>query len=329
MKILTTFILMLALSAASAAVCPGNHVPDDSDPWSSILSYTADENANQIFFYAVDGTLIEWNTQTDKRTIIKDCLHSVRALAFSSRQQLLVVGDSGGGLELITIGAIPRTIFSEQFDDGIDEVTFSPSDQEILISQRRSLRLWNLPARKEIWRRETDNDVTRAVFGPDNSQIAVSLGSKILMLAVKTGEKRNLFEMAEIRPLVSDLAFSKSGDRLVAAVNNDLVIFNPATGKREKTYSATNADLIAVTLIRGGEQGVTVSENKTIQKWDLLKGSILFSWNLPMGLVARNGNYLVNTTEHPGQIEVWQLSPQRRLHMLQYHSPKDSATPSR
>jgi len=290
---------MLALSAASAAICPGNHVPDDSDPWSSILSYTADENANQIFFYAVDGTLIEWNTQTDKRTIIKDCLHSVRALAFSSRQQLLVVGDSGGGLELITIGAIPRTIFSEQFDDGIDEVTFSPSDQEILISQRRSLRLWNLPARKEIWRRETDNDVTRAVFSPDNSQIAVSLGSKILMLAVKTGEKRNLFEMTEIRPLVSDLAFSKSGDKLVAAVNNDLIIFNPATGKREKTYSATNADLIAVTLIRGGEQGVTVSENKTIQKWDLLKGSILFSWNLPMGLVARNGNYLVITTEHP------------------------------
>jgi WD40 repeat protein len=319
----TSIVVLLVLSASAAAVCPGAHARGDTAPWSTVRTATADDNAEHVFFYAVDGTLLQWSTRPGHLSIIKECLHSVQALAFSSQKKLLIVGDSGGELELISLGASPRTLFSRQFGDGINEVVFSRNSREILIEQRHCLRLWNVAAKKEIWRRDTDDEVVRAVFNADGSEIAVSLASKILILTAATGQQRNVVEMEQIRPLVSDVAFNSSGDKLVAAVNNDVVILDVRSGRKEKTLAGKAGDLIGLTLMNGGKEGIVVGDDNLIQKWDLLTGSVLFSRNLPRGLVTKNGHYLVNTTERPGEIEVWQVSPQKRSHALLYKSPKD------
>ncbi|HET9789801.1 MAG TPA: PQQ-binding-like beta-propeller repeat protein [Candidatus Angelobacter sp.] len=250
----------------------------------------------------------------------------MQALAFSPQKKLLVTGDSGGELEFISVGASPRTIFSRQFEGGINEIVFSPTSGEVLIEQRRRLSLWNVATKKEIWWRDTDDEVVRAAFSSDGSEIAVSLASRIMVLDRATGEKRNIFEMDEIRPFVSDLAFSRNGEKLIAAVNSDLVILDARSGRRQKTLAGKSGDLITVTLLDRGDLAIVVGENNLIQKWDLLKGSVLSSWDLPPGLITNSGRYLVNTTERAGEIEVWQLSPQKRSHALHYKSPKDTPT---
>lgn len=324
MEIFRSILVLLILSTASAAVCPGAHAHGDTEPWSAVRTYTADSNAGQVFFYAVDGTLVQWSTPTGHLNTIKECLYSVQALTFSPKKHLLVVGDSVGDLELISVGASPRTIFSRQFEGGINEIVFSPSSGEMLIEQRRHLSLWSVATKKEIWSRDTDDEIVRAAFSADGSEIAVSLASKIMLVDGATGEKQKLFEMDEIRPFVSDLAFSRNGEKLIAAVNSDLVIVDARSGRRQKTLPGKSGDLITVTLIDGGDQALVVGENNLIQKWDLLKGSVLSSWDLPRGLITNRGRYLVNTTERAGEIEVWQLSPQKRSHALHYKSPKDT-----
>ena len=321
---LRLLLMIHMIAPLSYAACPPssiNTVVAATVPWSTLNTFTVDSDATRVFAYAVDGTLIMWNTETRKSSVILECLHSVQSLALGKDKKLLVVGSNDGTIEFISVDLphYPRT--SRKVKGSVDQILIAPNGDAMLTLQRNQLTLWNLHRRVAIWSKSASEELVRVAFSPDGTLLAITTGDSILLMDVATGRLTRRLDVQGVDIFISDLAFTRNGGWLAAGVNNDLVIFDPITGIRLRTLSGHSDQVIALTMLDDGKRAISVGEDQTLRTWDLDAGVLLSTSRLPPGLVTHDGRFLINTTSRSGEIEVWDIPSQKRLQTLTYRSP--------
>ena len=298
----------------------------DTVPPSSIVVFTADTGASDVIGYAADGTVLRWDITHPEPSVVIDCERSVQALALTKDKKLLVAGDAGGNLDFVNLDRLGYPRVRRRVGDGIDRIRFAPDEKTFLVLQRHTLALWSRGQKIELWSRNTSQNLVEASFRSDGRRIAVSTGSGISIFNSATGEQIRHMEMPEVAPLISDLAYADDNKFLVAALDSDLVVLDPDTGKRTETISGGGGQIAAMTLLDDGKQAITVGDDNTLRRWNLTAGTLIDSWRQQSpGLVTNDGKYLINTQEQPGEIDVWEIGSRTRMRTLRYKSPLSAA----
>ncbi len=326
--VLSSMLLGFLLLSRVHAACPQNSVPSkmhERSQWSELTAFTVSPDAAQAFASAVDGTVMAWDTRNDKKFPVVNCdRYRGSALDFSSERKLLALGDEGGILHLIPL--LPQKspqILQQLGGGGIEQVLFGPSFGSVLAIHQHQIDLWSILTRKVIWSKRTPQELVRAAINPDGKLIAVSNGTGISLLSFATAAPVRDIDLSDMNSFVSDLAFARDGNHLVAAVGNEIKIFDVDTGRVTRTLTGHTDSVIAVTVLDDGKHAISVGEDQTLREWDLRTGTLFSTWDVTPGYVTTNGAYLINRTSHPGELSVWKIQDRKRLYVLSYRSDLD------
>jgi WD40 repeat protein len=297
--------------------------------------------------------VVVWDIETQKESLSVTLDRDPR---FDTQVQAIAFDPLGGWLATATdAGVILWDLDSHKKlltlahgeEDGQDEVRFAISRDGSLValSTKSNIRIWNLDAGGDpvVIKKAHDREVTALVFSHDNERL-ISGGRRFELVEDEVAKTKYLKSHSQIRiwdtasgrrigeilkeepsQVVNGLALTSGGSKVVAALTNEIRVFQWPSGKLEGSL-APEAEVhrrrsIAVSPVR--DVLAIAMDDATLQIWDLKKRELRFATpeshtnRLWAAAYSPDGTIIATGSGHPdGTVRLWNSStgkPLRRL----------------
>jgi WD40 repeat protein len=344
--------------------------PFDFSPASETLLYHIAEEQEQVTFGLhdmVSGQLLY--------TIEAPPLSHVLSTAFSPQGSLLAIGSAdgvrvwdvkGGQLLYVVEGRIDRNrgavftpdgrILATRSNDGMvrlwdtttgqllhsltdgQQVTFSPSGDEVALASRNSVSFYDLATGQLRRTLEGHGSGGNIAFTPDSHTLALTANSLIHLWDVPGGQLIDTLE--EDEPFIHSLAFSPDGRTLAWGRGDDahgsLQLWDIAAGQSIGVLEENTSTAWDVSFSPDGRTVATTSSDCIVRLWDASSLELLFSqpdtekvaFHPGEHLLATYGGHYCNLTGEGGmQTQLWDLSSFQLLNALAEIGPVIAFSP--
>ncbi len=280
---------------------------------------------SEIFVSTQSGTVsrYDWRSGTDLGFVLQispvgdqEQPPAARALAISPDGKTLAVASSEGKLRFLRRG--PDDSFQADFDTEIAtamRLEFNGPSQLLIGTMRGELILFDVTARKEIYRRELEYDPVYAMaIHEDGKRMALGFrSSRIQIVEIETGDL--VRKLSGHRDSIFDLAWL-SPTTLVSA-SKDLHVYlwdlSGANGSVEPHTVFKSDYYISTLAVDPATQhlGLTLNEAATLGILQLPGGELLRSLrghtSSPQSLAFVDGGKVLISTGNDAQVLVWHL----------------------
>src|SRR5262249_8167908 len=236
-----------------------------------------------------DKTVAQWDLATGKELVPLILKHpegvSSLALLPGTRQALTSCGDKSVRLWDIdkaqVIGTLP-------VDEATNAVAVSADGRNALTvnSEERTVRLWDLEARREILApqergklgafldlKRTRGMLWSAAFSPDGDSILTVGGSDARLWGMQKGDERMSFSPSGI---VASPGFSPDGSRIgTGSWDNSARVWNSATGKAVMKLEGHAGYVNSAVYSPDGRLILTASDDRTAVLWNAETGAVV------------------------------------------------------
>ncbi|MEJ6486968.1 serine/threonine-protein kinase [Nostoc punctiforme UO1] len=214
----------------------------------------------------------------------------------------------------------------------VNSLAFRPilgnfSQKRILASSSddKTIKIWNLNARKQIANLQGHSDWVYAIAISPDAQTLVS-GSKD-----KTIKVWNLNTGKEIRTLlghssyVNSVAISPDGQSIISgSYDKTIKIWNLNTGKEIRTLLGHEGEILSVAISPDGQTLVSGSTDDTIKIWNLNTGKeirtlLAHSNDVNAIAISPNGHLMVSASDDT-TVKLWNLNTGKKLRTFVGHS---------
>lgn len=221
-----------------------------------------------------------WNAATGEPIrALKSPTSTVNALAFSPDGRYLVSvsgWDFNKSRPSAALWEVATGSPVRQFDGHrlqVNAVAFSPDGQTIATgSDDKTARLWDVATGAELRSIAATSSVEAVTFSGDGKRIAAQTIGDIVVWETATGKG-----LATMDAWVYAVAFSPDGTLLAGAgtsisTENQLTLWDSATGKVIRLFPAQGDDVNAVAFDPTGTLIVTGGDDKTVRIWEVATG---------------------------------------------------------
>ena len=242
---------------------------------------------------ASGGQVLRIFTRTGalERTLSTTSGDSATHVAFSPSGHALACGRIGGSIEIwnADTGTLTRTF--KAHTGRVEALAASP-DGNLLASgsDHGQLRLWSWDGQRkgELSGHDGTAIVSAVEFSPDSSRIA-SVAAKALLLHRRDGTLEKRLATGHEWSNVNDVAFSPNGKELATPENQNLRLWDPASGQ-SRLLKGHSALVQALAYDPTGKHILSASSDTSARLWNLSNGS-------PMILVARDSEWVSATPD--------------------------------
>src|SRR5262249_10061905 len=118
-------------------------------------------------------------------------------------------------------------------------------------------------------------------FSPDSREVAILAAQSgpsvtVQLLDTRTGATRRTLEATGDNPAKASLQFNRAGDRLACLGGDELILWDPRTGVKERALHFPGEEVI---LLSPGGDAVATKRDGRIRLWDTVAGRLLRSLN--------------------------------------------------
>jgi WD40 repeat protein len=263
----------------------------------AVLSVAFSPDGTRGVSASKDKTIKLWNTSTG--TLLRTLEgHSdeVRSVAFSPEGTGVVSGSVDNTVRLwdVATGTLLRTLES---GDWVSSVTFSPDGSRVL-SDGIWTHLWDVATGKLIRTYKHPPPppgfeyphVLSVAFSPGGSRVLSGTeGHKVHLWDAATGRLLRTFQADG---MVSSVAFSPDGTRVLATDTNTVKLWDAASGRLLRTYAGHAGVVGSVAFLPDAKRLLSGGEDGTVRIWNAASGEILVTM-----LAASDGEWLAITPE--------------------------------
>ncbi len=182
--------------------------------------------------------------------------------------------------------------------------------QLVTAGGERVLRVWKPDGTEEKILAGHEDIVTWYCSSPNGRFVAggPKTNGWVKIWRVDSGRERLL-----LREWVRQANFNPDGRQLVSAgIDNDLVLWEVATGRPQRTFSGHRQQVLSAVFTPDGRHVVSGSLDRTVRVWEVATGREWFRLtghkrNVNRVAVSPNGRWLVSG-DGDGQIRLWELA---------------------
>lgn len=207
---------------------------------------------------------------------------------------------------------------------------FSPDSQSLIVGSYRTLRCYDIQAKRERWRTRLDTDVLwdpwTLSYRPGAVQFAVA-GATDVMLLVNASDGRVIREFRGHTEMIADHTFINDGARLVSGPDDAgvVIVWDVETGAALQRINVTPGFWCAASL--DGQHLISTYMYGAVEVRSLSTGEVVRSFPTPftgttrLGAAGRlrgaladpDGNWLVVAAERTNEIQIFDWTTGQRL----------------
>jgi WD40 repeat protein len=196
---------------------------------------------------------------------------------------------------------------------GVRAVAFSPSGERLAVTtgepkQPGTVTLWDVAARKQVWKHAEAGGVPVVAFSPDGRSLAIAVYENAArLLDTDTGKVVKTFaHPKEVR----GVAFSPDGKLLATACWDKLLrVWDIDAGIEKRTFTGHKDRIFAVEFSRDGKLLLSVGGDDGAKLWDAASGAekrTFKHYYMPCARFAADGR-LVITGSYDGTTRLWDV----------------------
>ncbi len=199
---------------------------------------------------------------------------------------------------------------------------FSPDSRALVVGSYRTVRLYDLAARRELWRARFDPvvlwDPWTISYRPGHAQLAVT-GSNDVALLLDASNGRVVREFRGHSEMICDHAFTSDGARLITGPDEAglVQVLDVETGEVLQRFNVALGIWGAVS--RDGVHFITTRTRGFVDVWSIASGARVRSFAAPFNgtmrlgaagrlrgaLAGADGNWVIVAAERTNQIQVF------------------------
>ena len=267
----------------------------------SVVAMALSPDGSRLVTAGLDRTVRIWHAASGAEVLCLRYLDSVTGVAYSPDGAALAVSDAEGGVMLAdaSSGAVWRKVEhpgreSWLRDARLHDVVFSPDGTRIATAgDDGSARLWDVATGEntltiychEHWMSRDDHDEIFAVaFSPDGLRLATStFCAETRVWDARTGERQLSMPAGPGRG-ATDVAFSRDGSLLAAAIPRGARVWDASTGAQVLDMVA---DDVAAVAFSPDDSSLAVGGHGKVEVWRIRDGEPVLT--VPQRGVAPRG----------------------------------------
>jgi WD40 repeat protein len=236
----------------------------------------------QVGLWELSNTLEGDLTEPHQR--LPEYASPVHVVAWSGDSRLLAAGDAAGAVNVWDVTASNSLGRMEAHALAVTSLSFEKNGHGMVsASADGRVRVWDAPTGKPAGEVVASHVPVRCVaVSPDGKQVAAGSSS----VGPATGILIRDFESGQVvhglyghKNSIRALTYSGDGNRL-ASVSSDrmVMVWDPKTGKRLKTFTVGPALPISVALDHNGERLLVTDSSGTVRLWSYAESRFIGSW---------------------------------------------------
>ena len=315
-----------------------------------VISVAFSRDGKMLASGELDGVIRLWNINTDKHRQIRTPHKRVSEVMFSPDGRTLVSSRRENRRKDIRLWDVATGEFRARLEDttGTNNIVFNPDGTILYGASRNDIRLWDPDTGKIKMRLDVASFYTTPpLFSPDGQTIA-SANKKdytVQLWDPQTGQLKNTLPIGDRKYMkgimvsegvpkvvnyatrrVSSIAFSPDGHILAVATDNEIVLWNPNTGKpkviltRKGEFYHLSFSPNGRTLAARNESGIHLWNIDTtdIQKSELLH--TITGYNSGVNSIAFNPNgQSLASGYRRKNIKLWDVESGKVKHLFKGH----------
>ena len=242
-----------------------------------IYSIVFSRASNQLISAGADGQMVIWSLTGVSPEVELARVGVTDDLVFARSGQLVLASQSGVHVQDTTTSEVVRTLAdgSQRWQS----LAVSPTGLVAAGSKSGRLTVWELGTAEVIRSWELGEPVDRGqlAFAPDSKSLAVAswqhADGAVRLFDIQSGDNTNSFAAT----LANAVAFSPDGLQLVADSQNDLLMWNVASGQLLRRFAGHTSTIKALGYAPDSRFLISSGKDRTVKLWDVSAGSLFTS----------------------------------------------------
>ncbi|MCM3872249.1 MAG: WD40 repeat domain-containing protein [Pyrinomonadaceae bacterium] len=220
------------------------------------------------------GTLLFWNANSDKKTIVPlPGPHTVAALALSADGRMFALGS---GTEVVLLSPTGEVAKKLSGPEGlVNRLTFSQDGSMLAGAEEDgTINIWKLQTGSIEKTFRSHTEITALVFAPHQQTLATAATDNTISLwNLQTGLPEGKFQKHD--GTINALAFSPNG-QLLASGGDDrtIVLWEIAGGKSKRTFKGHDQTVSSLAFSPDGQLLASGSGNASVVLWEVGTGKL-------------------------------------------------------
>lgn len=229
---------------------------------------------------------------------------------FSRDGHRMATVDEDGVLRLWNADTGQQTLHVDTGHDDAKGISFSPDGQRVATSDSDGMiRIWDSQAGQLVMHMDKGSSVYTITFSPDGERIVAAIGSSVLQLDARTGDRIG-DPLSGHNSISYDIAFSPDGRRIATIGQDGTVrLWNAEDGKHITTLAGHQKQVTSVAFSPDGHWLVSGDGSGTFRLWNIengeLAGAVGAHDDVLIGLsFSRDGQRIVSSS-YDDTVRVW------------------------
>jgi WD40 repeat protein len=242
-----------------------------------VYSIVFSRASNQLISAGADGQMIIWSLRGVSPEVDLAPVGVTDELVFARNGKLVLASQSGVHVQDTMTSEVVRTLAdgSQRWQS----LAVSPTGLVAAGSKSGRLIVWELATAEVIRSWELGESVDRGqlAFSPDGKYLAVAswqhADGAVRLFEVQSGDSTHSFAAT----LANAVAFSPDGLQLVADSQNDLLMWNVASGQLLRCFAGHTSTIKALGYTPDSRFLFSSGKDRTVKLWDVSTGSLFAS----------------------------------------------------
>lgn len=273
----------------------------------------------ETFFSAgSDRKVILWNVATDEHKVIAQIPAMIVSLCFLSKQNVLLVGQTGGGIHVLDLTEKKEIKLLAAHKSYVFDIKYNTEKRQFYVaSGDGSISIWNAENFELIHQvKLTDEKNRQLTFSTKRNELAVGCGDgKVVLIdIVDLTIKKTLENDSGVNSL---LYINEDQHLLVGLKNAHLAEWDLMMYQKVNEFPAHNWAIYSLKQLPNSTYIISASRDKTIKVWDVNTLKPLLRIQRPKSnghthsvnalLPLADNNYLISTGDDR-RVKVWKVN---------------------